>query len=60
MRVWLQGTVEDDLVSVSHGERTQKLQEASSTEDSFISQCQAECWCAPAAPAVPVPRPCMP
>eukprot|EP00892_Ulva_mutabilis_P003989 jgi/Ulvmu1/1962/UM012_0123.1 len=40
----MKGSIEDDLVSVSHGQRTQKLQEASNPEDSFVSQCQAEFW----------------
>lgn len=41
----MQDSVEEDMVNVSHGLRTQKLSEAEA--DSFITRCQRACWCAP-------------
>lgn len=40
----VQDSVEEDMVNVAHGLRTQKLCEADA--DSFIARCQRECWCA--------------
>lgn len=40
----MQGSVEEDMVNVAHGLRTQKLCEA--PPDSLIASCQRECWCA--------------
>lgn len=42
--VGVQDSVEDDVVNISHGLRTQKLSDAGA--DSIITRCQRECWCA--------------